>query len=212
MSKQFNALFMNIVLTLAKLLALVRSRICQNACICTDTHFISLVFGVAHKTIFQTIEAFFFLHLSPITCAVSISWNLSHQEKIDVKTNTTFRLYAAYGLVTERARENVYEIEDFFSLVREYACIICTNYLMQRESNISMCDQRRINSCLFYGNQYFRHVPPLLFQFQYRLCCEILFICLGFDSKGCLNWSWTRRMRGRTAREIGIQPLAIRHF
>lgn len=43
-----------------------------------------------------------------------------------------------------------------------------------------MCDQRRINSCLFYGNQYFRHVPPLLFQFQYRRCCEILFICLGF--------------------------------
>lgn len=73
MSKQFNALFMNIVLTLAKLLALVRSRICQSACICTDTHFISLVFGVAHKTIFQTIEAFFFLHLLPITCAVSIS-------------------------------------------------------------------------------------------------------------------------------------------
>lgn len=139
MSKQFNALFMNIVLTLAKLLALVRSRICQNACICTDTHFISLVFGVAHKTIFQTIEAFFFLHLSPITCAVSISWNLSHQEKIDVKTNTTFRLYAAYGLVTERARENVYEIEDFFSLVREYACIICTNYLKQRERATSQC-------------------------------------------------------------------------
>lgn len=82
---------------------------------------------------------FFFLHLSPITCAVSISWNLSHQEKIDVKTNTTFRLYAAYGLVTERARENVYEIEDFFSLVREYACIICTNYLMQRERATSQC-------------------------------------------------------------------------